>query len=111
MEIDYSDFAKVEMRVGKIIKVDLNEKARKPAFIIQIDLGPEMGVRKSSAQLKEIYSPKDLLGKQVICVVNFPPKRIAGFSSEVLILGVDNEEDAVVILQPEREVPLGKRIY
>lgn len=111
MEIDYSDFAKVEMRVGKIIKVDLNEKARKPAFIIQIDLGPEMGVRKSSAQLKDIYSPKDLLGKQVICVVNFPPKRIAGFSSEVLILGVDNEEDAVVILQPEREVPLGKRIY
>ncbi|MBN1332833.1 MAG: tRNA-binding protein [Synergistales bacterium] len=99
------------MRVGKIIKVDLNEKARKPAFIIQIDLGPEMGVRKSSAQLKDIYSPKDLLGKQVICVVNFPPKRIAGFSSEVLILGVDNEEDAVVILQPEREVPLGKRIY
>jgi len=111
MEIDHSDFAKVEMRVGKVIRVELNEKARKPAFIIQVDLGPEIGVRKSSAQLKDLYSPEDLLGKQVICVVNFPPKRIAGFSSEVLILGADNEEGSVVILQPEREVPLGKRVY
>ena len=111
MLIDHSDFAKVEMRVGKVIRVELNEKARKPAFIIQVDLGPEIGVRKSSAQLKDLYSPEDLLGKQVICVVNFPPKRIAGFSSEVLILGADNEEGSVVILQPEREVPLGKRVY
>ena len=111
MEIDYSDFAKVDMRVGKIIKVEPNAKARKPAFRIWVDMGPEIGVRKSSAQFADIYSPGDLMGKQVICVINFPPKLIAGFSSEILILGADNNDGAVVILQPEREVPLGKRIF
>jgi len=111
MEIDYSDFAKVDMRVGKIIRVEPNEKARKQAFKIWVDLGPEIGVRKSSAQFADIYSPEDLIGKQVICVVNFPPKLIAGFSSEILILGAENEDEAVVILQPEREVPLGKRVF
>ena len=111
MKIDFSDFAKVDMRIGKILNVEMNEKARKPAFRIWVDLGPELGIMKSSAQFTEIYSPGDLTGKLVVCVVNFAPKIIAGFASEVLILGAENEEGAVVILQLERDVPPGERVF
>jgi tRNA-binding protein len=110
MELTQKDFEKVEMHTGTIISVDDFPKARKPAYQLKIDLGP-LGIRQSSAQITKLYKKSDLLGKQVICVVNFPPKQIADFKSECLVLGAvyDNNED-IIILQPERKVANGLRI-
>ncbi len=108
--IEYEDFAKVEMRVGKIMEVHDFPKARKPAYQLTIDFGA-FGVKKSSAQIKNIYEQEELLGKLIIAVTNFPPKQIANFMSEVLVLGVNNENDDVILLEPERNVPLGEIIY
>ncbi len=107
--ISWNDFEKVEMRVGTIIKVDDFPKARIPAYKLKIDFG-ELGIRQSSAQITELYSKEKLLNKQIIAVVNFPPKQIADFMSECLVLGVVDGKNPVVLLQPERKVKNGLRI-
>lgn len=107
--ISWSDFEKVDIRVGTILTVRNFEKARKPAFQLVIDFGP-LGIKKSSAQITALYDPQELEGKQVIAVVNFPPKQIADFMSECLVLGIYNEQQQVVLLQPERPVANGDKI-
>jgi len=105
----FEDFQKIDIRVGRIIEVlDLKE-ARNPSYKIKIDFG-ELGIKFSSAQITKLYSKENLLNRQIVAVVNFPPKRIAGFKSEVLILGVMKEDGEVILLQTEREAPLGYKI-
>lgn len=103
-------FEQLEMRVGRVIAVEPFPEARKPAYKLEIDFGP-LGSRRSSAQLTRLYRPDDLVGRLVIAVVNFPPRRVAGFVSEVLVLGVPDAENRVALLAPERDVPLGSRVY
>ncbi|NOX84618.1 MAG: tRNA-binding protein [Chlorobi bacterium] len=107
--ISWNDFEKVEMRVGTIIEVKDFPKARKPAYKLKIDFG-KLGIRESSAQITELYSKEDLLNRQIIAVVNFPPKQIADFMSECLVLGVVDDNNPVILLQPERKVKDGLRI-
>jgi tRNA-binding protein len=108
--ISWSDFEKVEIRCGTVIEVKDFAKAKKPAYQLWIDFGPEMGIKKSSAQITQHYQKDDLLQKQVIAVVNFPPKQIADFFSECLVLGVYDENNHVILLQPGRAVKNGQRI-
>jgi tRNA-binding protein len=108
--ISYEDFAKVDIRVGKIVAVEDFPQARKPAYKLTIDFGPEIGIKRSSAQITN-YAKEELLGMQVIAVVNFPPKQIGPFRSEVLTLGVPDAEGRVILLTPAREVPLGGRMF
>ena len=107
--IDWSDFEKVDMRVGTIIQVDDFPEARKPAWKLKVDFG-KLGVKLSSAQIKDLYSKQDLLNKQVIAVVNFPPKQIANFISECLVMGVYAEDKSVILLQPERNTTNGMKV-
>ena len=109
-QITYDQFLKVNIRVGRITRVEDFPKARQPSYKIWIDFGPELGERKSSAKLTQLYSKEELLGRQIIAVVNFPRRQVADFMSEVLILGAMLDEKTVVLLQPEREVPLGVRM-
>ena len=106
--ITWQDFEKVEMRVGTVLKVEVFEKAKKPAYKIEVDFG-ELGIKKSSAQITRLYKPEEIVGKQVIAIVNFPPKRIADFVSEVLILGVVQGED-VILLEPSKKANNGAKI-
>ncbi len=108
--ITYSDFEKVDIRVGKIVKVEDFPQARKPAYKLTIDFGPEIGIKRSSAQVTN-YSKEELLGKLVMGVVNFPPRQIGPFFSEVLTLGVPDGDGNVILLSPTREVPLGGRMF
>ena len=108
--IAIDDFMRVEVRVGKILRAEVFPEARKPAFKLTIDFGP-YGIKRSSAQVASLYTPLQLEGRLVVAVVNFPPRRIAGFSSEVLVLGVPDANEQVVLLQPDRDVPLGGRMY
>jgi tRNA-binding protein len=110
MIIAYADFDNVEMRVGRIVRIEDFAKARKPAYKLWIDFG-ELGVKQSSAQLTALYQREELIGKQVIAVTNFPPKQIADFKSEVLVLGVPDQEGRVSLLGPDHEVPLGVRVF
>lgn len=110
-EISWADFEKVDIRVGRVVEAEPFPEARKPSIKLTVDFGSEIGVKRSSAQLTAHYTPETLLGKQVVAVLNFPAKRIAGFRSEVLVLGVPDEEGAVVLLVPDREVPLGARMF
>lgn len=109
--IDYADFRKVDVRVGTIIAAEPFPEARRPAYRLRVDFGPGLGERKSSAQITAHYRPEDLVGRQVVAVVNFPPKQIGPMRSEVLVLGVPDAEGEVVLLAPERPVPNGGRMY
>ena len=109
--ISYSDFEKVDIRVGKIISVEDFPQARKPAYKLTIDFGSEIGIKKSSAQIVKHYKKEDLIGKLVMGVVNFPVKQIGPFMSEVLTLGVADENGDVVLLMPTKEVPLGEKMF
>ncbi len=109
-QISYDQFEQVEMRVGRVVRVEDFPRARKPAYRLWVDFG-EFGVKKSSAQATALYSKEDLLNRLVVAVTNFPPRQVADFMSEVLVLGVPDGDDGVVLLQPDREVPLGGRVF
>lgn len=108
--ITIDDFEKVDMRVGTVIEASINEKARKPAYKLVIDFGDELGIKTSSAQLTALYTKEQLLGKQIIAVVNFPPRQVAGVNSEVLVLGC-NSKQGTVLLKTAEPVENGDRIY
>jgi tRNA-binding protein len=110
-EISLDDFLKVDVRVGRILSAEPLEGARKPAYKLRIDFGPELGIKQSSAQITVHYRAEELAGRLVLAVVNFPPRRIAGFRSEVLTLGVPDAQGAVVLIQPASDVPLGGRLF
>ena len=109
--ITFADFEKVEIRVGTIVGVDPFPEARKPAFKLKIDFGPEIGIKKSSAQITRHYTPETLMGRQVAAVVNFPPRQIGPFMSEVLTLGFPDDKGEVVLIQPSLAVPNGGRLF
>jgi tRNA-binding protein len=109
-EIAWDDFAAVELRVGTIVAVEDFPEARHPAYKVQADFWPEIGVRKSSARVTDLYSKEDLLGRQIVGVVNFPPKQIGPMRSEFLLTGFYRADDAVVLAIPEREVPNGAKL-
>lgn len=109
--ISFNDFLKVEMRVGKVLTVKDFDKARKPAYQLWIDFGAELGIKKTSAQITQNYTKEALIGKLIIAVTNFPPKQIANFMSEVLVLGVSDMGGHIVLLSPEKGVALGQRIH
>lgn len=108
--INWEDFEKVDMRIGTIRNAEIFPEARKPAYKLTIDFGAEVGIKKSSAQITALYEIEDLIGKQVICVVNFPKKQIGPFISECLVMGAYDEEGRVVLLQPERLINPGSKI-
>ena len=109
--IGIGDFERIDIRVGRIVEALPFPEARKPAYRLRIDFGGEIGVRQSSAQLTDVYGVGELAGRQVLAVVNLPPRRIGPFLSEVLTLGVPGPDGGVVLVQPEREVPPGGRLY
>lgn len=109
--ISFDDFMKVDIRVGQITRAERFPEARKPAIKLWVDFGAELGEKKSSAQITRHYSPEDLPGKRVMAVVNFPPRQIGPVMSEVLVLGVPDEDDEVVLLVPDKDVPVGGRLY
>lgn len=110
MPISWDDFEKIDIRTGTIIEVNDFPKARKPAYQLRIDFGSELGIKRSSAQITTHYSKEELLHRQVVAVVNFPPKQIADFISECLVLGVYDENKDVILLQPQRSVLNGMKI-
>ncbi len=109
--ISFEDFLKVDIRVGTVVACEPNRSARKPSYRLEIDFGPEIGRKTSSAQLTKHYTPGDLVGRQVAAVVNFPPRQIASVRSEVLVLGFPDEEGEVVLVRPDRKVPDGGRLF
>ena len=109
--IGYDDFRKLDIRVGTVIEADPYPEARRPAFKLKVDFGPSIGVKASSAQITRHYRVDDLIGRQVLAVVNFPPKQIGKFRSEILVLGVPDPDGEVVLIVPEKTVPNGGRLY
>jgi tRNA-binding protein len=109
-EISYAEFEKVDIRSGTIVEARTFPEARKPAYILLIDFGPEIGIKKCSAQITVHYTPESLVGRQVMAVVNFPPRQVGPIRSEVLTLGFEDEDGAVVLSAPDRSVPNGKRL-
>ncbi len=110
-EISFDDFMKVDIRVGKIVRAEPFPEARKPAIKLWIDFGEEIGEKKSSAQITKHYTPESLIGQKVMAVVNFPPRQIGPVRSEVLTLGVPDEEGEVVLIRPDLDVPVGGRLF
>jgi tRNA-binding protein len=108
--IGWDDFIKVELRVGRVLRADDFPEARKPAYVLHVDFGPELGVRKSSAQITTHYRPEDLVGRLVVAVVNFPKKQIGPLMSECLVTGFHDADGAVALCVPDRDVPLGTRL-
>ena len=111
MTIGFDDFAKVDVRVGTVLRASPNPAARKPAYVLEVDFGPELGRKTTSAQLTELYTPDQLVGRQVAAVVNFPPKRIARVVSEVLVLGFPDAQGRVVLIGVDHPVPNGARMF
>ena len=111
MTITYADFEKVDIRVGRITRAEPFPEARKPAYKLWVDFGAEIGEKRSSAQITKHYTLEELVGRQVLAVVNFPPRQIGPVKSEVLVLGLPDEEDAVVLIGPGHEVPLGGKLF
>ena len=109
-EITYNDFDRIDIRIGTILSINQNEKARKPSLVLEVDFGEEIGVKKSSAQITDYYNQENLIGKQVIGVCNFPEKNIAGVKSQVLILGAIEEDGKVVLLNPSQKTKNGLKI-
>ena len=109
--ISFDDFLKIDIRVGTIVEADIFPEARKPAYRMKIDFGPEIGIRKSSAQITSHYRVDRLVGRQVAAVVNFPPRQIGPLISEVLVLGVPDADGEVVLLSPDLKVPVGGRMF
>lgn len=110
-EINIEDFHRVDIRVGRVLAAEPLAGARKPAYALRIDFGPELGVRQSSAQVTVHYTPEALVGTLVLAVVNFPPRRIAGYRSEVLTLGVADASGDVILISPRADAPLGSRLF
>ena len=111
MQISYEDFSKVDVRVGTVLSVKNNKKARQPALVVEVDFGGEIGIKKSSARITHYYDSENLIRKQIIAVCNFPTKNIGGIVSEVLILGAVDENEKVVLLHPSIKVENGLKVY
>ncbi|MFC1535798.1 tRNA-binding protein [Candidatus Neomarinimicrobiota bacterium] len=107
--INNKDFGKLDLRIGTILKAELLDKAKKPAYLLEIDFG-ELGIKKSSAQITDVYKPTDLIGKQIVAIVNLPPKKIAGVTSEALVLGANSKDQVVVLLEPQKNIPNGAKV-
>lgn len=110
MAISWEDFAKIELRAGTVVSAEAFPEARRPAYILQIDFGAELGTLKSSAQITDLYQPDALIGRQVLAVVNFPPKQIGPIRSQCLVTGLHREDGAVVLVSPDQPVPNGARL-
>ncbi|HXQ66777.1 MAG TPA: tRNA-binding protein [Alphaproteobacteria bacterium] len=110
-EITYAEFARVDIRVGTVVEAEPHPEAKKPAFKLRVDFGPEIGIKRTSAQITRHYTLGELVGRQVAAVVNFPPKQIGKFLSEVLVLGFADEAGEVVLIQPSRSVPNGGKLF
>lgn len=110
-EIGFGDFMKVDIRVGIVERAEAFPEARRPALKLWVDFGPGIGTRKTSAQITRHYTPESVTGRRVVAVVNFPPKQIGKFMSEILVLGVPDEAGEVVLLVPDKDVPIGGRMY
>ncbi len=110
-QITFDDFMKLDMRVGRITRAEPFPEARKPAIKLWVDLGDELGVKKSSAQITKHYDPEALIGQQVMALVNFPPRQIGKFMSEILVLGVPDADGEVVLIRPDIDVPQGGRLF
>jgi tRNA-binding protein len=108
--IDWNDFTKVELRVGRVVSAAVFPEARKPAYVLHVDFGKDLGIRKSSAQVTALYSPGELIGKLVVAVVNFPGKQIGPLMSECLVTGFHNENGEVALCVPDKDVPLGTKL-
>jgi tRNA-binding protein len=108
--IDWTDFDKIELRVGRVLSAEPFPRARKPAYVLHVDFGPEIGVRKSSAQVTALYAPEDLVGRLVVGVVNFPEKQIGPLMSQCLVTGFHDADGNVALCVPDRDVPLGARL-
>jgi len=109
--ITWEEFNKIDLRAGTIVKSEIFDGAKKPAYKLWVDLGPNWGIKKSSAQITALYKPEELIGKQVVCVVNFPPNQIANFISEVLVTGFPNENGDVVLCTIDKLVPNGSKLF
>jgi tRNA-binding protein len=110
-QIEYDDFEKVDIRIGRIVDVQEFPEARKPAYKLWADFGPEIGIKKTSAQVTQNYNPETLMGKLVMAVVNFPPRQIGKYMSEILVLGFPDENGNVTLVSPDKNVPLGGKLY
>lgn len=111
MTFTYADFEKVDIRIGRITRAEPFPEARKPAIKLWVDFGPEIGEKRSSAQITRHYTPESLIGRQVLAVVNFPPRQIGPVMSEVLVLGLPDEDGQVVLIGPGQDVPLGGKLF